>query len=79
MSDRKTFPARMKLIVEKINNRKDVLSCHEFWYREVLELPRVNFQKLIDSGWEFDIDKAVAVIDPKLLRYKKEELTKGII
>ncbi len=75
----RNFQDRMDMTVEMIKNRKDVLSCHEFWYRDVVKEPEKHFQELKDSGWEIDVEKATKVVDPKYCRYKKEELTEGII
>ncbi len=69
------FQERMDLIVEQIRNRKDVLSCTELWYREVVGNSRSSLEKLKQEGWPIDIDKSLYAIDPSLLRYKREELS----
>jgi hypothetical protein len=69
----------MDLIIEQIKNRKDVISMDVFWYREVVNNPSYYFQLLRNHGWPIDIDKAASVIDPKYCRFKKENLTIGVL
>jgi hypothetical protein len=66
-------------IIKRLGNRKDVLSLDVFWYREVLKEPMKYFLTLKDHGWPIDVDKSVAVVDPSRIRYKKENLTEGVI
>jgi len=70
---------RMDAIVERIQNRKDVLSLDVFWFRDVVGAPREYFEQLRKHSWPIDVDAAVGVVDPSLCRYKREELTEGIL
>lgn len=79
VQNRDKFNSRMEKIIEQIRNRKDVLSLDVFWYRDVVKNPRKYFEILKSNGWNIDIDKCVNVIDPQYCRFKKEELTEGII
>ena len=69
----------MEDIIDRIKNRKDVLSLDVFWYRGVIENPSMHFQILKDSGWPIDVEKCVKVVDPQYYRFKLENLTIGII
>lgn len=62
--------------VRNMKNRRDV-EFHEWQYRKVIEDPTYHFNSLL--GWDIDKEAAAGVVDPKLLRYKREELTEGII
>lgn len=73
------FQLRMDNILAQIKNRKDVLSCTELWYRDVITDPAAAFGQLKAVGWDIDINKAAAVVKPELLRYKREELTEGVL
>lgn len=79
VQNRDLFNKRMEKIIEQIKNRKDVLSCNVFWYRKVVESPKKHFQILKDNSWNINIDKCVEVVDPKYCRFKKEELSEGVI
>lgn len=70
---------RMETIKEKILNRKDVISFHEFWFRDVIDRPTEHFQVLKDIGWPIKVGKAVDMIDPKYCRFRLENLTVGIV
>jgi len=72
------FDIGMEDIISKIENRKDVRSLNVFWYRDVLKSPVCYFEKLINSGWPIDLEKAVAVVNSKLCRFKHEILVEGI-
>lgn len=72
------FQTRMDEYVRQIRNRKDVLSCHEFWYRDVVKDPLGHFNLLVDSGWAIDPQKAADIVDKNLCRYRIEELEVGI-
>ena len=63
---------------EEMVNRKDVLSFTRLNYRDVVNNPYNEFQKLLEDGWEFDIDKCVEVVNPKLCRYRIELLEVGV-
>ena len=75
----KTMNERFKRCLERIRNRRDVITCHDFWFREVIEDPKKHFQILKEAGWRIDVDKCVEVVEPKYCRFKKENLTKGVI
>lgn len=70
---------RMEAIKEKILNRKDVISFHEFWFRDVIDNPLKHFQILKDEGWPIKVDKCIDMIDPKYCRFRLENLTVGIV
>ena len=72
------FQKRMDEIVAMIRNRKDVLSCHEFNYRNVVDDPLAHFEILQADGWEIDPQKAAAVVDPEYCRFRREELDVGV-
>ncbi len=69
----------MEDAIERINNRKDVLSIDVFWFRNVVDNPIKYFNILKDAGWPIDIDKSVSVPDKKYCRYKIENLEVGVI
>lgn len=68
----------MDAVVEQIRNRRDVLSTDIFWYRNVVKEPKRHFQMLAAHGWPVDAEKAAAVVDPGLCRFKIENLEIGI-
>jgi hypothetical protein len=70
---------RMVDIIARIRNRRDVVSLHVFWYREIIENPRGHFLRLQADGWPIDARAAAAVVDPELCRFRREYLTVGII
>ena len=72
------FQTRMDEIVKQIRNRKDVKSCHEFWYRDVVQNPLMHFEALRDAGWAIDPSKSAAVVDPEYCRFQLENLEVGI-
>lgn len=69
----------MQDIKVRILNRKDVISFHEFWYRQVVEDPLKYFAILKDAGWPINVDKAVETVDPQYCRFKLENLDIGIM
>ena len=74
-----TLNNRMQDVLERIRNRRDVISMHVFWYRQVLHWPLHNFTTLQSEGWPIDVTKAVAIVDPDLCRYRHENLTVGVL
>ena len=66
-------------IIQRIGNRKDVLSLDVFWYRQVVEQPLRHFELLESHGWPVDVAASVAVVDPQCCRFRLENLTVGII
>ena len=69
---------QMERIIEKIKNRRDVLSCDVYWFREVINNPYEHFAELKRHRWPIDIDKATDMVDPKYCRFRLENLTVGI-
>jgi hypothetical protein len=69
----------MESIIGRINNRKDVLSLHVFWYGEVVGDPEYHFALLQSSGWPIDVRKAASIVDPKYYRHRTAKLTIGVI
>ena len=79
MLDPDTFQRRMDLIYERIENRWDVESLTELWYRNVVEYPLLAFASMANQGWPIDPEKAAAVVKPELCRFRREELTEGVL
>lgn len=79
MLEPETFQRRMDLTVEKIRNRRDIITCSEIWYRDVIEDPLYWFIRLNMLGWPIDTELAAAVVDPELCRYKLEDLEVGVL
>jgi hypothetical protein len=69
----------MEDIIARIENRKDILSIHVFWYGEVVKSPLSHFEDLKTGGWPIDTKKAASIIDPKYHRYHEQRLTIGVI
>lgn len=70
---------KMEDIIERIQNRKDVLSLDVFWYREIVAQPQKHFEALAAHGWPVNPATAAAMVEPALCRYKIEDLTVGVI
>lgn len=66
-------------VINRICNRKDVLSIHIFQFRDVVNEPAKHFKYLKNDGWPIDIDKAAAIPNEKYCRYKIEDLEVGVI
>ncbi len=64
--------------IELLRNRKDV-DIQVFWYRDVVSNPKKHFEILKNSGWPIDVEKCISVVKTDLCRFKKEELTIGIV
>lgn len=62
--------SNMDDIIARINNRKDVLSLHIFWYGEVVQDPQYHFALLQCSGWPIDAQKAASIVNPKYYRHR---------
>jgi len=71
------YDERMEHIIKLLKNRKDV-QLTVLNYRDVIDNPRKEFQKLKDGGWKIDVDKCISIVDPNLCRFRKENLTIGI-
>lgn len=71
------FQKKMDLVIERMHNRKDV-EIDVLWYRDVIEHPREAFDALKLSGWPIDAERAAAITNPELYRFRVEELEKGI-
>ena len=69
----------MESIIERIENRKDVLSLDVFWYRDVVSEPLRHFELLQRSGWPVSAVRASETVDPQYCRFKLEDLTVGIV
>lgn len=69
----------MNDVIKRIHNRKDVLSIHIFWFRDVVNEPIRHFKYLQNDGWPIDVDKAASIPDEKYCRYKLEELEVGVL
>lgn len=69
----------MEDIIERIENRKDVLSLDVFWYRELLKNPLSYFEILASAGWPIDPVAAAATVDPTFCRFRRENLTVGVV
>lgn len=70
------YDARMDELEKQLRNRKDVRSVAVIQYRELVTNPHKQLSRLF--GWEFDVDKAAATIDPTQYRFRLEKLTVGI-
>lgn len=66
-------------IIQRIRNRRDVLSLDVLWYRDVVDDPIAAFQTLVDSNWHIDAQAATATVEPELCRFKIEHLSVGIV
>lgn len=75
----KHLERNMQDIIHRIKNRKDVKSLNVFWYREVIDNPSAAFDILKNRGWPIDSSKAASVVDSKYYRFRKENLTRGVI
>ena len=53
------------IAIEKALNRKDILSLTVVHYEDIIEDPRRELRRLLDDGWNFDLEKAAGVIDPE--------------
>lgn len=76
----KIFPLyeeKMAELEKTLLNRCDVKSLNVFNYRDIIETP-AKLGELIDSGWQFDLAKAISTVDEKQYRFRLERLTIGI-
>lgn len=64
--------------IASLENRKDV-ELVVFWYRDVVADPAKHFEILRSAGWPIEVGQAMGVVQPELARFKKEELTAGIV
>jgi len=67
----------MKYIIEHLENRKDI-QLVVLSYRDVIDNPNKEFQKLKDDDWKIDVEECVSVVKPELCRFRLENLTIGI-
>lgn len=74
----KDYRERMASIIERMRNRKDVLSITPLEYREVIDNPQAAFEKLTNDGWRIDVNSAINIVDPTQCRFRIEELVEGI-
>ena len=70
---------KMDLVRDKMKERSDMVSFHEFQMRNVVSSPRDHFQILADAGWPIDVDLSACIVDPTQYRYRLENLTVGIV
>lgn len=70
------YDARMIELERQLRNRKDVRSVSVIDYRSLVENPHKQLSRLY--GWDFNVDKAAAAIDPQQYRFRLENLTVGI-
>ncbi len=75
--DDKEFTPRMNKAIENLANRKDV-ELTVLWYKDVIAHPEQTFSDLAASGWPIDPEKAAAVVNPELYRFRRENLELGI-
>jgi hypothetical protein len=73
------FQPRMERVLAVIRNRRDVVSCHEFWFRDVVADPAGHFAVLAEAGWPIAPAACAAVVDPGCCRYRREHLEEGIV
>lgn len=55
------------IVSKKSNVKLTVLN-----YSDVVKNPKVEFQKLLDNGWNFDTEKAADAVDESLYRFRLE-------
>lgn len=77
--DTSEVDARMERMIEELQNRKDVKALDVFWYRDVVAEPLKHFELLKAHGWNIKPQKCAEVVNPGLCRFKREELTIGVI
>lgn len=65
-------------VINRLRNRKDIHSLAIFEYREVVDNPKPHFEKLVQTGWPIDVEKAAGVVDESLCRFRLENLVTGI-
>jgi len=63
--------------IEYLNSRDDI-EFEVFHYRSVVEDPEYHFNYLADKGWPIDPQKASAIVNPDLYRFRLERLTVGL-
>ena len=71
------YDALMVDAVEMLRNRRDT-EVWTFKYREIVKDPRPAFERLHADGWPIDAEKAAAMVDPALCRFRLEQLEVGI-
>lgn len=69
----------MESVIDRIKNRRDVLSINVFWFRQVVKAPLSHFDQLTRNGWPIDPLVAAGIIDPELCRFRREQLTVGVM
>lgn len=75
--DRKSLTAAIENTIGILQQRRDV-SLTVIDYRDVVEKPLDVFGLLHNKGWPIDTRKAAATVDPKLYRFRIEDLDEGI-
>lgn len=59
-------------ILDEVRKRNDTIVT-VLNYADVVKNPQQEFQKLVDAGWSFDIEKASEKVDESLHRFKLEQ------
>ena len=74
----RNYDSIINSVIDTLEKKDTVLSLHTFQYRDVVDAPFNHFQQLMTDGWPIAVDKASAIPNPKLCRFKLEDLTLGI-
>lgn len=67
------YPQLINKIVEIAEEKK--MKYRVIAYRQLIAEPLEHFKLLADDGWPIDPEKAAAIVDPELYRFKRELLT----
>ncbi|MBP9715205.1 MAG: hypothetical protein KBD52_01825 [Candidatus Pacebacteria bacterium] len=59
-------------LLDEISKKKNI-SLIVINYRDIVENPQKEFQKLLNVGWPIDIEKASSMVEPSLYRLKLEK------
>ena len=59
-------------LLEEVRKREDVILTI-LNYADIVKTPLQEFQKLVNAGWNFDIEKASEKVDESLHRFKLEK------
>lgn len=73
------YEERMRLCLDHLANRRDVLSVTEVRYREdAIDDPAGTFARISADGWPIDVQAAASTVKPELCRFRLEGLEVGI-
>lgn len=67
-----TYHETIDVLLERLQTRGD-FNIVVLNFADVVKNPAVEFSKLVEAGWVFDIEKTVAMVDPALHRFKLEQ------